>query len=215
MPPSGEPKSILELIQQPHATTLARLRTQLKTDTTQGLTSTEAQNRLLAYGQNTLHPIKGSFWQVYLAPIFNGLILIYLVAIALMVILVVFFQAAGAEQALIWVVVIAFNAILAIVQQYRAQKKLAALQSLTSDTTVVIRDGLKQEIDAAEVVPGDLLVLAQGDRIPADGRLIEANQLSVNEASLTGESAPVTKSLEKNPLPLETPIHARTNMVYR
>jgi Ca2+-transporting ATPase len=215
MPSSGEPDSKPPIVHHPHATTLARLRTQLNADTTQGLTETEALQRLETFGRNELPRIRGSFWRVYLAPIFNGLILIYIVAIILMVLLVVFFQAAGAEQALIWVVVIAFNAILAIVQQYRAQKKLAALRSLTADTIVVVRDGLKQEIDASEVVPGDLLMLAQGDRIPADGRIVDASQLSVVESSLTGESAPVEKNAEKIALPEDTPIHDRKNMVYR
>ncbi|MFX0167930.1 MAG: cation-translocating P-type ATPase [Candidatus Hodarchaeota archaeon] len=215
MTTSGEHEITPVPIQHPHATTLAQLQTQLEADTTHGITGAEALRRLEIYGRNELPHIRGSFWRVYLAPIFNGLILIYLVAIALMALLVIFFQAAGAEQALIWVVVIAFNAVLAIVQQYRAQKKLAALQSLTADTIVVFRDGLKQEIDASEVVPGDLLVLAQGDRIPADGRLIEANQLSVVESSLTGESAPVEKSVITTALLEETPIHERTSMVYR
>ena len=96
MPSSGEPETKPPIIQHPHATTLAQLRAQLETDATQGLTESEAHQRLETYGRNELPRIRGSFWRVYLAPIFNGLILIYLVAIVLMVLLVILFQAAGA-----------------------------------------------------------------------------------------------------------------------
>ncbi|MFX1317595.1 MAG: cation-translocating P-type ATPase [Promethearchaeota archaeon] len=214
MSSSGESQLKQEGIHDPHSQTLEKLAQQLHADLENGLMSGEAQKRLDIFGPNQLPRIRGSFWRVYLAPILNGLILIYLVAICLMAALVLIFNTPGVEQALIWVVVIVFNAILAIVQQYRAQKKLEALQSLTADTTVVIREGLKKEINTKDVVPGDIVVLAQGDKIPADGRLLEANHLSVVEASLTGESAPVEKEASAKPLLRDIPLHERSNMVY-
>jgi Ca2+-transporting ATPase len=112
-------------------------------------------------------------------------------------------------------VVISVNAFIAIFQQYRAQKQLAALQALTTDTAIVIRDGQKQEIDTGQITVGDVVTLSQGEKVPADGRLFEAHELTVVEASLTGESQPVLKTSAKSPLPEMTPLHARTNMVYR
>lgn len=214
MSSSGETQSRKELISNPHSQTINKLAQQLDTDLTQGLTGDEAQSRLTAFGPNQLPQIRGSFWRVYLAPILNGLILIYLVVIVILSAIVLFFSTPGTSNVIIWIVVIAFNAFLAIVQQFRAQKKLEALHSLTADTTMVIRDGIKTEIPTDSVVPGDIVVLAQGDRIPADGPLLEANHLTSVEASLTGESAPVTKSAALSPLNAETPLHERHTMVY-
>ncbi len=214
MPSSGETQSDQEAIVNPHSQSATKLAKQLGTDLNNGLMSGEALNRLDKYGPNKLPRIRGSFWRVYLAPILNGLILIYLIVIVILSAIVIFFDTPGTSNVIVWIVIIAFNALLAIVQQYRAQKQLEALQSLTADTTMVIREGLKKEIRADDVVPGDVVVLAQGDRIPADGRLLEANQLTTVEASLTGESAPVTKMATRAPLNPELPLHARHNMVY-
>lgn len=214
MPSSGDTQAEEATVTNPHSKPITTLNQLLASDTTHGLMSGEAIRRLDEYGSNRLPRIRGSFWQVYLAPILNGLILIYLIVIGILSVIVIFFNTPGTQNVIVWIIFIAFNAILAIVQQYRAQKKLEALQSLAADTTVVIREGLKKEIPAEDVVPGDLIVLAQGDRIPADGRLLEANQLTVIEASLTGESTPVTKTGAKTALPVDTPLHNRNNMAY-
>ena len=193
----------------PYSLPLRKVLTLLGADAKHGLSGAEAEERLARYGLNALPRIRGPFWRVYLAPIFNGLITIYIISATALLLL--------GEQAhsLVWFVVIGFNALLAIVQQYRAQKKLETLQALAADTAVVIRDGEKKEIDTTQIVPGDLLTLAQGDRIPADGRLIQASHLTVDESSLTGESAAVEKDATADPLPPDTPLHARVNMIYR
>jgi Ca2+-transporting ATPase len=214
MSSSGEMNPKNESIRNAHSQSVSKLVQQLETDLDHGLMSGEAQQRLNIYGLNQLPKIRGSFWRVYLAPILNGLILIYLVVIVLLATIVIFFDTPGTSNVIIWIVVIAFNALLAIIQQFRAQKQLEALQSLTADTSMVIREGLKTEISANEVVPGDIVVLAQGDRIPADGRLLDANQLTTVEASLTGESAPVLKTASRSPLDEDTPLHERHTMVY-
>jgi Ca2+-transporting ATPase len=214
MSSSGETHPEPKVISNPHSQSVAKIAQQLDTDLDHGLMSGEAQHRLTRYGPNQLPKIRGSFWRVYLAPILNGLILIYLVVIAILTAIVLFFDTPGTSNVIIWIAIISFNAILAIVQQYRAQKKLEALHSLTADTTMVIREGIKKEIPADTVVPGDIVVLAQGDRIPADGRLLDANQLTSVEASLTGESAPVLKTAARSPLDEDTPLHGRHNMVY-
>jgi Ca2+-transporting ATPase len=219
MSTNDDAQTQLPRITNPHSLPLTKLALLLGTDTERGLTSNEAAQRLTLYGPNMLPRIKGSFWRVYLAPILNGLITIYLIsAVALWVISFVQFLfnlTPSFPQWYIWFGVIILNGLLAIVQQWRAQKKLEALQALAPETTTVVRDGAKRKIDAREIVPGDLLSLAQGDRVPADARLLEANHFQVVEASLTGESAAVVKSATEEPLIPDAPLHARTNMVYR
>ncbi|GAI31228.1 unnamed protein product, partial [marine sediment metagenome] len=102
--------------------------------------------------------------------------------------------------------VIIANSLTAIIQQYRAQKALESLKKISALTTTVIRDGTQIEIETRELVPGDIIVINQGDKIPADSRLIESINLSINEAPLTGESVSIEKNeniIEKKELPLQ------------
>jgi Ca2+-transporting ATPase len=219
MAASEDAQTELLRIANPHSLPLTKLALLLGTNAEWGLTDNEAARRLDLYGPNLLPRIKGSFWRVYLAPILNGLITIYLIS-AMTLWILGFIQSwlqlpSLLSQSYIWFGIIAFNALLAIVQQWRAQKKLEALQALAPATATVIRDDVKRKIDTREIVPGDLLFLAQGDGVPADARLLEASQFQVVEASLTGESAPVTKTATEAPLVPDVPLHARSNMVYR
>ncbi|HPS90186.1 MAG TPA: HAD-IC family P-type ATPase, partial [Methanosarcina vacuolata] len=102
--------------------------------------------------------------------------------------------------------------ILSFVQEYRAEKAIELLRSLTSPEATVIRDGVENKIPSKNLVPGDLILIQTGDRIPADARIIKGFNLKTDESSLTGESVPVQKSIEA--LPSETPEADRTNMVY-
>src|SRR5690606_31374465 len=94
----------------------------------------------------------------------------------------------------------------------RAEQAVAALQRMASPSATVVRDGEQRRVPASAVVPGDLLVLSEGDAVAADAYLLEAASLSVAEAALTGESEPVRKSL--GALPAETPLAERANMVF-
>ncbi len=105
------------------------------------------------------------------------------------------------------------NGIFGFVQDYRAEQSLEALRELTAPTATVRRDGTTVEIDATELVPGDVIELESGDVVPADGRLLEDTDLEIDEAALTGESAPVSKSPE--PVDSDTPLAERDNMVYK
>ncbi|MFV2014509.1 MAG: HAD-IC family P-type ATPase, partial [Candidatus Heimdallarchaeota archaeon] len=114
-----------------------------------------------------------------------------------------------------WLVIIAFNMMLAIFQQFRAQKKIEALQKLSPPLATVIRDGKKKEIEARQLVPGDIVDLSLGDRIPADARIIKSSNLTVNEASLTGESLPAIKVQDGlEVIEDDTPIGEHRNMLY-
>jgi Ca2+-transporting ATPase len=172
-----------------------------------GLSKSEVSSRTDEYGPNSIQKIKGSFWQVYLAPIMNWLITIYLVSSVALVGLAYMFPTANNElaQATIWLAVVLINALVAIFQQFRAQKKLEALEKMSVGEARVIRNGSEVAIPPDAIVPGDIVKLEQGDKIPADGRMIACANLTTNEASLTGESIPVTKECDpvlKRDIPL-------------
>lgn len=187
----------------------------LHVDPSKGLTDKEARSRLQKYGPNAIEKIRGSFWQVYLAPILNWLINIYIVSSVVLLLLALLFPGPENQfgQAVTWLVIVTINGFVAIFQQYRAQKKLEALEQLSAGEARVLRNRSEMNIAPIEIVPGDVLILEQGDKIPADARIISSSNLTTNEASLTGESVPVLKSeqmVPKKGAPL-TDLH---NMVF-
>ncbi len=194
---------------------LGKIYQELKTDPNKGLSEREAKKRLDKYGFNEIPKVSKGFIKIYLAPLFNWLIVIYLVSSVLLFLAVIF----GAEGNLTFIgltlFIVFLNCMVAIIQQYRATKKLKALRELTAPTSTIIRDGQKQDVQTKEIVIGDLLVLSQGDKIPADARIIESYNLEVNEASLTGESEPVRKEEKgKTICEVDIAIGERINMVF-
>lgn len=172
-----------------------------------GLTEEKARHNLEKYGKNELKLEKPSFVATYLAPLFNWLIILYLISAGIMFIASIIFGTSNMSLVTTTLVIVLLNCVVAIYQQARATKKLEALQSMAAPKSWVIRDGQIVEIFSKNIVVGDLVKLATGDQIPADARIISANDLRVNEASLTGESEPVTKNrgepLENKPLHLQ------------
>jgi len=186
----------------------------LRTDFRIGISSQEAEARREMYGLNVVYSKKPSVIEVYIAPLLDTLIVIYLVMTGILFLLSIFVPETRG-QVWFWLTFISINMVLAIFQQYRAQKKVEALKNLFPPKAKVLRDGLNIEILAENLVIGDIIDLALGDKIPADCRLIEASNLTVNEASLTGESVAVRKNTElEKPLPDDAPISSRNNMVY-
>ena len=108
--------------------------------------------------------------------------------------------------------IVLVNAILGFVQESRAEKSIEALQKMASPHAKVLRAGKITKIESRYLVPGDIIILETGDKVPADARLIEIHELQTQEASLTGESNPLTKSLEE--LPSNTSLAERKNMLY-
>ncbi len=179
----------------------------LGTDLHKGLGEDEAKKRLEKYGRNELRredrisPVTLFFNQFK-----NILILILLIAIVLSV-----FVGEVVDGAIIGIIVI-FCAVLGFIQEYRAERALEALKKMLSPTIRVLRDGREEEIATKELVPGDILLLEAGDKIPADARLIENHSLRCDEAPLTGESVPVGKDIES--LVENVRVSDRRNMVF-
>lgn len=194
---------------------LAQIYSDFHTDPNKGLSEKEAKIRLERHGYNEIPKVSKGFIKIYLAPLFNWLIVIYLIGSVILFLAAIF----GEEGNLIFVGltlgIVFLNCTVAIIQQYRATKKLKALRELTAPTSTIIRDGQKQEIPTRDIVVGDVLVLDQGDKIPADARIINSYNMVVNEASLTGESEPVRKSERGQALnKRDISIGERNNMVF-
>ena len=160
------------------------------TATANGLTGEEAARRLEQVGPNELQAAdRISAWQILAAQFQNVLILILLVAVALSLVL-----GHGVESIVIAVIVL-FAVLLGFVQEYRAERAIDALRHMVAPTATVLRDGAEVEIPGRDLLPGDVILLHTGDRIPADGRVLESVNLQVDEAALTGESAAVEKQV--------------------
>ena len=173
-----------------------------------GLTTAEAEQRLVEYGSNELKAAdRISPWSILLQQFKDVLILILLVATALSA-----FLGHGMEAVAIAVIVM-FAVLLGFIQEYRAERAIEALRQMAAPTVAVIRDGQEIRIPARELVPGDVILLHPGDKVAADVRLIESVNLQVDEAALTGVSVPVSKGTE----PLdgeELALGDRTNMAF-
>lgn len=173
-----------------------------------GLSSGEAARRLKEKGHNVLaEKKKTSPLVLFLMQFSDFMVLVLLGATLLSALLGEY------SDAVVIIGVVLLNAVLGFIQEYKAEQSLEALRELTAPTAKTLRDGVRHEIPAEELVPGDIVLIEAGDRIPADIRLCEVRQLLVNEASLTGESEPAAKIAET--LPEEkTVLGERVNMVF-
>ena len=173
-----------------------------------GLSRVEVIERMLKYGPNELQAVhRVSPWEILLDQFKNVLILILLGATTISL-----FLGHGIESIVIGVIVL-FAVVLGFVQEYRAERAIESLRKMAAPNATVLRDGLEVKIPARDLVPGDVVILHTGDRVPADARLLEAINLQVEEAALTGESVPVEKHIQilEN---ADLPIGDRKNMVY-
>ncbi|NPA86757.1 MAG: cation-translocating P-type ATPase [Candidatus Diapherotrites archaeon] len=185
------------------ATELARV---LGVDPQRGLKEEEARERLKRYGRNIIEKKGGRPpLLIFLSQFKDPLVGLLLVAALLSA-----FLGEWLDAALIAVILV-LNAALGFYQEYKAEKALEALRSFLKPTTKVIRDGELKVIPAEELVPGDVVLLEEGDRVPADLRLVEAHDLLVDESLLTGESVPVEKSAEWKG---SAPVAERKNVLY-
>ncbi|HEB76879.1 MAG TPA: ATPase, partial [Nitrospirae bacterium] len=174
-----------------------------------GLSGAEARRRLGEYGPNELvEKKKKGPLEMFLDQFKDFMILILIAAAVISGVI------GETKDTIVIIVIVILNAVVGFVQEYRAEKAMAALKKMAALTATVVRDGQAVDIPASELVPGDIVILEAGKIVPADMRLIEAVRLKVEEAALTGESVPVEKEtavLQDEDLPLGD----RRNMVYK
>ena len=177
-------------------------------DPARGLEADAARERLTRHGENRLAEARPRpLWLKFLDQFRNFLVIVLLFAAVLA------WAVGELKDSVVILIVVVFNALLGFYQEHRAERTLAALKGMLAASARVRRDGRVSELDAALLVPGDVVLLEAGDRVPADGRLLVAHALEVNEAALTGESHPVGKS----PATLdaaELPLGDRINLLY-
>ncbi|MDY0041638.1 MAG: HAD-IC family P-type ATPase, partial [Desulforhabdus sp.] len=174
-----------------------------------GLTSEEAHKRLEHFGPNELIEKKRKSWLMMFLDQFKDFMILVLIAAA-----VVAGVIGEPSDTIAIAVIVLLNAILGFIQEYRAEKAMAALKKMAASSATVVRDGRPEVVAAEQLVPGDLVFLEAGNVVPADLRLTEAVQLRTGEAALTGESVPVEKrtdALREADLPLGD----RKNMAYK
>ena len=186
----------------------------LETDVEKGLSSREARARLARFGRNELEteqPIPR--WRKFLAQFTDVLIILLIIAAAISAAVWLYqFDSPLPYEAIAIITIVLLNAAMGYVQQERAEEALASLRRTLAAQATVIRDGTQQIIAAAELVPGDIILLGEGDRIPADARIIQSISLHTMEAALTGESVPVEKDLD--PLDGAESVGDQRNMVF-
>ena len=184
---------------------IARL---LKTNLASGLSQTEAQRRQTDFGPNKLAEAPPQRWWLKLLDQFNQLVIWILIAATIL-------SAALGDwlEAAAILAIVLLNALLGFFQEEKAAKALSSLRKLSSPTAKVIRDGALRSVDAQTLVPGDLVQLEAGDRIPADVRLVTTFALKTQEAALTGESTPVDKD-GAVVQPENAPVAERANMAF-
>lgn len=191
-----------------HTIPVTKLITELGSDREKGLNSLEAANRISQYGRNTIQSDKGKHPLKIVLSQFNNLLVYLLLFAAAMSF---WFQEYLDATAILLVILV--NASIGFWMEMQAERSMNALKKMASVPAKVFRDGKLTEISSEEVVPGDILFVEAGDMITADARIINATQLSVNEASLTGEAMPVEK--KETELPEKTPLAERTNMLHK
>lgn len=175
--------------------------------TEHGLSTPEAEKRLAQYGTNSLPaPKRNGAWVRFALQFHNPLIYV-LMAAGIITFLLKDYIDTGVIFAVVFI-----NALIGFVQEGKAEKALEAVRSMLASQAKVLRDGVQQQIDASQLVPGDIVLLESGDKVPADLRLLRVKNLHMMEAALTGESVPVEKSIV--PVPENAAIGDRTCMAY-
>jgi Ca2+-transporting ATPase len=181
-----------------------------------GLSTQQAKDREEKYGKNKLTEAKkATLAERFLKQLADPMIIILIAAAIVSGITAVYAHESFADVIIILAVVL-INAILGVVQENKAEQAIAALQEIAAATSKVLRDGHQMTIHSVDLVPGDVVILEAGDSVPADGRILECASMKVEEAALTGESLPVTKTYEALTLGAlkDVPLGDRKNMVY-
>jgi Ca2+-transporting ATPase len=196
-----------------HSRELQELTSQLGVNPQQGLTQQEAKQRLGKYGKNSLvQPSEIRFLSIFREEVTEPMILL-LIAIGVLYSVLGIITGTGLTDAATIIIIIIILVLAEVWNEYRAKRSVSALKQLAPPTALVLREGQPKEVQTDFLVPGDILLLKTGQRVPADARLLEAFGLEVDESSLTGESFPVAKDATTT-LPSETRITDQTNMLF-
>ncbi len=156
-----------------------------------GIAEDEAEKRLSKYGKNVL-PEKKRFTSLDVAIRQLKSPLVYILLVAAFI----SFSLGELVDTGVILFAVFLNTIVGFIQEVKAENSLEKLKEMIEHRSRVIRDGIEKEINSANIVPGDIVILRAGDRVPADGRILEAHELDIDEANLTGESVPVNKTVE-------------------
>jgi Ca2+-transporting ATPase len=208
------PESTVVLAGQPWLSEAGAVAEGLVTTPSIGLTEDDAAARLSRNGANRLvAKVPTPAWRRLLEEFVDPLVFLLIAAVAISLLTWALEGAEGVPfEALVIGVILVANAVLGYLQEVRAEQAVAALQRMAAATSTVVRDGQETRVPATDIVPGDILVLAEGDAVSADARLLEASSLSVAEAALTGESEPVLK--DASTLAGDVSLGDRVNMVF-
>ena len=173
---------------------LGEVKRDLRTNFDYGLTEEEVTRRQEISGPNRLKEKKKESFFIKFIKQFNDFMIIILIIASIISALVSYFEGSGDYfDSIIIIAIVIFNSLMGVIQEAKAEKSIEALQKMTAPTAKVRRSGKIQEIDAIELVPGDIIILESGNFVPADCRLIKSFNLKIEEASLTGENVPATK----------------------
>jgi Ca2+-transporting ATPase len=199
---------------EPHQQTADQVLSALDTDADVGLTGAEARSRLDRFGRNELtaeEPVPA--WRKFLAQFTDVLVILLLIAALVSAVLWLYeSETALPYEAMAISAIVLLNGVMGYIQQARAEQAVAALQQISAAHANVVRDGVQQTIAAAEIVPGDIVLIEEGDTVPADARLLQTVVLQTGEAALTGESLPMSKN--SAPVAGEAGLGDRRNMVF-
>src|SRR5262245_12241342 len=188
----------------------------LGSDIARGLSCAEAERRLEQYGPNQLKSAPETpWWKRLLEQFQNFLVIILLVATVISMVEWLLQdprETALPYEAIVILLIVVLNALLGFFQEARAERSVRALMALAAPESTVVRDGERQRIAASEIVPGDIVMVEAGDRVPADARIVDEANLHADEAALTGESMPVAKDVR--PIEGDHGIGDRRNILY-
>jgi P-type Ca2+ transporter type 2C len=185
-----------------------------RTDARRGLSTSEARERLQRYGSNELtreKPVPA--WKKFLHQFRDSLVILLLIAASISAVLWAYERTSPLPyEAISIYAIVVLNALMGYLQEARAESAVAALRQMAAGQAHVVRNGDRQTIPAVEVAPGDIILVEEGDTIPADARLIKGAALQTAEAQLTGESLPVSKNAA--PVPADAALGDRDNMLF-
>lgn len=191
-----------------YSKSIQEIESELDTSLNTGLTDVKVKARLEKFGPNQLREGKGrTVWDMLLEQFKDVLIIILLASAVVSVVL------GEVTDAIVIAIIVILNAIMSVIQEFKAEKSLDALKKMTVPETLVVRDGRQKKIQSTQLVPGDVVLLESGDRIPADLRLVEVTEMRIQESVLTGESEAVEKNIEAIKAK-ETSLGDRVNMAY-